>query len=217
MRRDHAAQSGVREHIARNCATIGRYFLELRSALRLTPHQAAVHLQAHPDIVETLEAGRIDALPPWPETVRIVTAYAAMAGADGRPALSLIADTLSVIAQDISVAQPVARLAAPAPASASTRSQPKGRIRHAVAAGARLPQDAIRGARRRPDRAFYAISLPLGLLLLATLNSPGLTRARTSVGDYFRVQFASFHEGFRWIEVSDPRVRRGDKLQGGKR
>jgi hypothetical protein len=209
-----AADAEVRQIIAHNRATTSRYFTELRLALRVMPEQAAQLLQTYPNTIDALETGQIEALPPWPETARVVSMYASMAGIDGRPALALISETLGLIA-DIQTAEASAVRASAAPRP--ERRHSRGRFRNAVAAGARLPQDALRGVRRRPDRVFYALSLPLAFVLLAALDPPALNRTKTSVGDYIRVHFAAVHDGFRWIEVSDPRARRADKLQGGKR
>ncbi len=93
-------------------------------------------------------------------------------------------------------------------------------IQAAIAEGARrLPQEALNQARERPVRTFYALSLPLALLLVL-LNPQGLGAAvakpfRSVVAaahDVLAVNFAPRREGLRWIEVSDPRTRRGDRL-----
>lgn len=74
----------------------------------------------------------------------------------------------------------------------------------------------------RPDRVFYALSLPLALLLLllntsilrtvvSYLPRPAAEIVR-DLRTYVQVRFAPVYDGFRWIEVSNPRDRRGDKL-----
>ena len=68
-------------------AEVARFFHELRLALQLSPVQAAQALSTRVDIVAALEAGRVSALPPWPETCRIVRTYAGFAGLDPRPVL----------------------------------------------------------------------------------------------------------------------------------
>ncbi len=68
-------------------AEVARFFQELRSALQLSPVQAAQALSTRVDIVAALEAGRVSALPPWPETCRIVRTYAGFAALDPRPVL----------------------------------------------------------------------------------------------------------------------------------
>ncbi len=68
-------------------AEVARFFQDLRGALRLTPAQTAQALATRVDIVAALEMGQIGALPPWPETCRIVRTYAGFAGLDPRPVL----------------------------------------------------------------------------------------------------------------------------------
>ena len=201
---------------AQTRADIARFFADLRGALRLTPHQAAAHLRTRTDTIEALERGWVEALPPWHETVRIVSAYAVMAGIDGRAVLAVMADELRL------GGQPGPGYAAPVSQSQVQRL-PVDHLRRAGTAFAngakRLPKDALQQARERPDRAFYAVSLPLGLLLLA-LNTSALShtaapvlRMGHSFVQYMHVQFAPVREGHRWIEVDDPRSRRGDKLR----
>jgi hypothetical protein len=194
-------------------SNISRLFFDLRNALRITPHQAAAHLLTAPDVIAALETGQFEMLPKWPETARIVMAYTALAGIDGRPVLGALAD---VLRNSAAVAQ-----------AQQTQRVPGQRLRQAGTAFAngakKLPGDAIRKARERPDRAFYAVSMPLGFVLLM-LNTSALqaafdhvprpvARMAGSVRQFFQVQFAPVHEGMRWIEVDDPRRRRGDKLQ----
>lgn len=50
----------------------------------------------------------------------------------------------------------------------------------------------------------------------APLPAP-VTRAFGKVADFVRMQLAPVRDGLRWIEVEDPRSRRGDKLQTARR
>ena len=92
----------------------------------------------------------------------------------------------------------------------------------AIASGARrLPQEALNQVRRRPQRALYALSLPLGLLvitmhssILATVSKP-FEMAVQSVSTYIQEHYGPVRDGMRYIEVDDPRTRRADKLQIG--
>jgi len=103
---------------------------------------------------------------------------------------------------------------------------PVERIRragNAIAHGAaRLPREALAQVRKRPDRAFYAVSFPLVLLVvaanttflatpLAVLTKP-VASAAQGIKTYYQERFAPVREGFKWIEADDPRDRRGDKL-----
>lgn len=198
---------------AQSRTNIARLFFDLRSALRATPHQVAAQLQTRPEAVIALEAGQFEAMPHWPETARIVMAYTAMAGIDGRPVLAALADVLHASAQPAQAAH--------VPAPHVHRLRQAG---SALAHGAkRLPADALKQVRERPERAFYAVSLPLGIVLLL-LNTSALqaafnhvprpvARMAQDVRQFFQEQFAPVREGLRWIEVDDPRRRRGDKLR----
>lgn len=57
---------------------------------------------------------------------------------------------------------------------------------------------------------------PLVGATASTLPEP-VARMLARVVDFARVQLAPVREGMRWIEVDDPRSRRGDKLQTARR
>ena len=205
------------DHIAYSRAVIARFFADLRRALRLTLPQAAYYLQVRPEVVEALETGQVEYLPPWAETARVVMTYAAMAGVDGGSALNAVGALLAQLSQTVVQEPPPVR---PRPRHASQTGQ---RFRHAgsvLANGAkRLPQGAIHQIKERPKRALYALSLPLGLLLLLThvsifdlVAKPFAAGVRV-VSAYVQEHFAPVHDGFRYIDVDDPRSRRTDKLQ----
>lgn len=224
---------------AQSRANIARLFVDLRGALRATPHQVAAQLMTRPDVIYALEGGRFEGLPAWPETSRIVIAYTALAGIDGRPVLAAIADVVrgGVVAL---VNQGVANHAVghqgvayqqPAPVQKTIADPPTGfgvsslmQAGSAIAHGAkRLQGGALHHVRKRPERAFYAASLPLGIVLIL-FNTTALqaafahvprpvARMTQEVRQYFQERFAPVREGLRWIEVDDPRRRRGDKLR----
>ena len=108
--------------IAVMAAEVARFFRDLRGALRLTPAQAAQALATRVDIVAALEMGQIGALPPWPETCRIVRTYAGFAGLDPRPVLHSL-EQLFTAAPRAPLPQGNARHAVPSP-SAVRRSWP---------------------------------------------------------------------------------------------
>jgi len=90
----------------------------------------------------------------------------------------------------------------------------------AIADGARrFPQEAIRSVRARPQRALYALSLPLGLLLITMHSSIFSTVAKPFnvavqwVSSYMQEHYGPIRDGMRYIEVDDPRTRRADKLR----
>ncbi len=170
------------------------------------------------ETIEALETGQFEHLPPLHETARIVMAYTAIAGIDGRAVLEAIT---SAVRNTVQIQPPQ-----PQPAA---RRLPPGRFKQAgtaIANGAkRLPAGALNQVRNRPDRAFYAVSVPLGFLLLL-LNSSVLeaafhhvprpvSRLAQDVRQFFQEQFAPVREGLRWFDVDDPGRRRGDKLRQG--
>lgn len=192
---------------------IARFFMDLRRALRLTLPQAAYYLQVHTNVIEALETGQVEYLPPWPQTTQIVMSYASMAGVDGRPVLNAIGNLIIML-------QPVAD--EPEEKPAGYASQAGGhflRAGSALASGARrLPKDAIHQIRQRPQRALYALSLPLFILLFFHASvfevvAQPFSTAVNRVSVYFQEHFAPVQDGLRWIDVSDPRSRRTDKLQ----
>ena len=119
----------------------------------------------------------------------------------------------------------------PAPLQNAIAAQPqRSRVSSLMQAGSalahgakRLQGGAFHQVRKRPERAFYAASLPLGIVLIL-FNTTALeaafshvprpvARMTQEVRQYFQERFAPVREGLRWIEVDDPRRRRGDKLR----
>ena len=192
---------------------IARFFMDLRRALRLTLPQAAHYLKVHTGVLEALETGQVEYLPPWPQTVQIVMGYTSMAGVDGRPVLNAIGNLIMTLQP--SPDEPEEHV--------DDEHEPQGRnffrAGSAIASGARrLPKDAIHQIRERPQRALYALSLPLFILLffnasiLQVVAQP-FSSAVGHVSVYFQEHFAPVQDGLRWIDVNDPRLRRTDKLR----
>jgi hypothetical protein len=206
-------------------AEVARFFQDLRGALRLTPAQTAQALATRVDIIAALEMGQISALPPWPETCRIVRTYAGFAGLDPRPVLHSL--------EQLYVAAP----RAPAPKAKGPRrpilpalSQRGAPIMAALGDGGRRAAEAARNARRavndragRPGMALFTVTMGIALILLVTQSAvleaavsqlpPSMKRFVRGAQDYVIVRLAPVRDGLRWIDVSDPRTRKGDKLQ----
>lgn len=228
-------------------ASVARLFFDLRQALGQTAHFVAAQLVTEPDVIDALEMGAFERLPDWAETSRVVLGYTALAGIDGTPVLRAIDEILrrEAVPQAQRFEPRNAYEASPFSGQAAPQRQPHGgnaghahhshhgglpvgRMLHdagaALAHGAkRLPADALMQVRKRPDRALYALSVPLLLLILALNTSVVRTAfsyvprpAAEIVRDmkmYFQVQFAPVRDGLRWIDVDNPRDRRGDKLR----
>lgn len=71
-------------------AELGSLFREIRRVLGLSLPDVARMLDCRLEIITALEMGNVQALPAWPDTVRIVTQYAVIARVDAAPVLSLI-------------------------------------------------------------------------------------------------------------------------------
>ncbi len=183
-----------------------------------------MQLLTHVQVIAALENADVRYLPAWPETARIVMAYAAWARIDGRPILGALAALQNG-------AVPHRPLPVRNAAAYAHMQQSVERLRQAgvvlVEGAKRLPQEAINQARERPARTFYAVSLPMCLVLLM-LNTSLLQGAFNTVGGpvakvasslraSLAVQFAPVREGLRWVEVEDPRSRRSDKLPPAER
>ena len=202
---------------------VAHFFRDLRGALRLNPAQAAQALSTRVDIIVALETGQIGALPPWPETCRIVRTYAGFAGLDPRPVLHSL-EQLFVEAPRVS----------PARAARRTRLPQLGRqgapIFKAIGGGGRRAAEAARNVRDvvnehagKPGMALFTVTLGIALILLITQTAvleaavsqlpPSMKRIVRGAQNYVIVRLAPVREGLRWIDVPDPRTRRSDKLQ----
>ncbi len=183
---------------------VGRFFLDLRRAFRASPAQIAGRLATRVDIIAALESGDVRALPPWPETCRIVRGYAALAKLDPRPALH----SLEMLLQE--------QVHAPAP-SPRPRREP---VFAAAAEGLRTLWESRVG---QAALVLFAVTVPVALVVLMTQTSvleaavaklpPPVARFMRGAQNYVIVQFAPVRDGLRWINVPDPRTRRSDKLR----
>jgi hypothetical protein len=207
---------------------VAHFFQDLRTALRLTPMQAAQSLVTRVDIVTALESGQIDALPPWPETCRIVRMYAGFAGLDPRPVLHVLEQLFAAIPRNPSANAPrrqrVANLQMP---NLGRQGAP---IIRAIGGGGRRAAEAARNVRRavnehagRPGMALFTVTLGVALVVLITQTAvleaavsqlpPSMKRIVRGAQNYVIVRLSPVRDGLRWIDVPDPRTRKGDKLQ----
>jgi hypothetical protein len=186
---------------------IMRFFIDLRTALQATPDQVAAHLMIDRSAIEALESGYIEYLPPWNETARFVMDYTALANVDGRPVLSAIAQALRADGHQTS--QATRTIGRPAQRTRPTRTLINRQTIQAVA----------NVGTRTQRRAAISLVIP-ALLVMSTWNTSAMgsvvrpvQSAVSEFSDFFKVYFAPTDEGHRWIDVRDPRSRRGDRLQ----
>jgi hypothetical protein len=81
---------GIREMPSGYDAEVAALFRDLRAASHLSETDLAQRLATRIDVVQALEQGALYALPPWPETCRIVNGYGALLNLDVRPLLRRI-------------------------------------------------------------------------------------------------------------------------------
>jgi len=81
---------GIKEMPAGYDAEVAELFRDLRAATALSETDLAARLATRADVVMALEQGALYALPPWPETCRVVNAYGALLNLDVRPLLRRI-------------------------------------------------------------------------------------------------------------------------------
>jgi hypothetical protein len=220
-----ARAASVQTPMAVMAAEVARFFRDLRGALRLTPAQAAQALATRVDIIAALEMGQVGVLPPWPETCRIVRTYAGFAGLDPRPVLHSLEQLYTAAPRaPAPKARPARRPLLPA---LSARSAP---MMAALGDGGRRAANAARHARQvvndragRPGMALFTVTMGIALIILITQSAvleaavsqlpPSMKRFVRGAQDYVIVRLAPVRDGLRWIDVSDPRTRKGDKLQ----
>jgi hypothetical protein len=219
---------------------IANLFAELRRYLGLPIPQIAHHIASHPNVIAALEAGRIDLLPHWSETARVVTAYIGIARLDPRPALERLAFLMGVAKQTSPVA-PRASYASPPDEAASPVARILGRFAEAAARArseaaepgllaewaAHLKETAnclmaSLWKARAPVR--WVIAGALALIVIASAAPSGVLQASVGgisqpiSGLWRKISGQTQHvriiirDGLKWIEADDPRERRSDKL-----
>ncbi len=205
-----------------------RLLRAIRVAQGLAEAAMAARLGTTLPVVIALEKGDLAGLPDWAETRRIVDLWVAGAGLDPRPALASLALALDGLGPTRAC-------------SASDHQKPSdGGGRSAIAmmrkeaptnpVGAPPARSAFRLAFALPPSpvmrwsAILLIAAAIGTTATQTTVVAGAIsklpapaeRAVRSISDYFAVRFAPVYEGHRWIDVDDPRSRRGDKLRIGQ-
>jgi hypothetical protein len=208
-------------------AEVARFFFDLRGALQLSHADAAQALATRVDIVLALETAQVGALPPWQETCRIARTYAGLAGLDPRPVLHVLEQLVASAPREPAQVAPRASRTSNLPILAPKEGRP---IFKAIGGGGRRAAQAARDVRRvvnnhagRPGMALFTVTLGIAMILLITQTAvleaavsqlpPSMKRMVRGAQNYVIVRFAPVRDGLRWIDVPDPRTRRGDKLQ----
>jgi hypothetical protein len=185
-------------------AQIAHFFRDLRRNFRFSQPEAARRLGTNIDIIAALEAGDVSSLPPWPETCRIVQAYTGFARLDSVPVLRLI-EMLQIR---------IGRSSSP-PQDYEDERGIAGRMFGGF-------KNAWNGGVGRGLGVLVAMSIPVAIVVLVTQTAvleaavaklpPPMARIVRGAQNFIIVQLAPVRDGLRWIDVPDPRTRRGDKL-----
>lgn len=196
---------------------VARVVTALLQPLRIDPRpvlQSLAHEIGSVHAASLRQSAGVGTFPPRPHAPQPVQQRPGSAAPtdsdDGRSAASSYRRLRAVLraARPSNLRGVIARRAGPAVRSASRR------------VGARL--------RRKSSRRLLLIAgLPLLLLAVSWQSNvvaattavmpPPMARAVTRMHEYLRLQLAPVRDGLRWIEVDDPRSRRGDKLQTSRR
>ncbi len=115
-------------------AEVADLFRDLRAASNLTEADLAARIATPVEVVQALEQGALYALPSWPETCRVVSAYGTILNLDTRPLLRRIYAQLEAgvvelgpkPVQDVPVMVPAAGTPATAPAPVVPQATPQG-------------------------------------------------------------------------------------------
>ncbi|MDX2202118.1 MAG: helix-turn-helix domain-containing protein [Hyphomicrobiaceae bacterium] len=201
---------------------LGKIFANMRAAMKVSRETIARRLATTGAVIEALESGTIASFPHHRETARIVRGYCDLLKLDPEPILWRIRSHYHASGLPMGLLQPEAR---PQPEPAATPP---------TVTTQRTVRTRGGGSRRRRRRSVRLLALALpavlagGMMILAqaapaTVYSalswlPGKVRAPARDGfDMLVLAVAPSRDGLRWVEVGDPRLRKGDKLQTSRR
>jgi transcriptional regulator with XRE-family HTH domain len=205
---------------------LGKIFRDMRHAMKVSRETIARRLATSSATIESFEAGAVSLLPHWKETGRIVRTYCELLRVDAEPILRRIRIHLQEAATQAKAARVATPIEFTTPRT-GPRSVPTTR-------GARTQPAARPSPRRRRRRArvLFALSAPLALgaalVYLAQAMPQPVYRAlsvlpdRAEIAvraglDYLVLLSAPQRDGLRWVEVSDPRARKADRLREAAR
>lgn len=250
-------------------AKLAAVFRQMRVIVGVSEAEMARRLGTNLTTLLDFEAGAVHALPPWPDTVRIVDRYAELSEIDPSPILSRLLTLMPATAPtQPTPIQPIGRRASqPSPPNRAQQALRAvspvplmARIENVIAAGqppANLPpgfdgrarerettarsarqqtgtgdtreQEAVAAGarRRRRTKRTLTFAMPIvavlgifvGMLVaprqfysLARMLPAPVDMPLRGMLDMAVAQSAPVRDGLRWIEMDDPRIRKGDKL-----
>jgi hypothetical protein len=190
--------------------------------MKVSRETIARRLATRPSVIDDFEAGALAALPHPKETERIVRTYCELIRLDPEPLLWRIRSQMQAW---YSYNRHPAQAAPP-------RRQPAPPAQPRAVAQAEQPRTGPARRRRRGARALFALSAPVALVALAALlartapepayRAVGLLPSGASgparAGlDALLLLMAPRRDGLKWVEISDPQLRKADRLQSDAR
>jgi hypothetical protein len=195
---------------------LGDIFRNMRAAVRASRETVARRLATSATTIENLERGAVAALPQWPETVRIVRAYCALLNLDPEPLLWRLR---ALLQQETSAEAAADRAAAAGPPPLVLRNT---RSREPMVVE-RPPRRGGRGLRKLlllaalpalvGGLAYLTVVVPAAGYRVISLLPASLAKPARAGLDAVVLYAAPRHDGLKWIDVGNPRLRKGDKLQ----
>src|SRR4029453_7022982 len=143
---------GITEMPAGYDAEVAELFRDLRSASGLSEADLAAQLATRTEVVQALEQGALYALPPWPETYRVVATYGTLLNLDVRPLLRRIYSQVAagVVGLEPKAMPDVPFMAPPDPVGHKFQGQPVTAQPQAAEA---IPMQPRQPAPARPPQA----------------------------------------------------------------
>jgi hypothetical protein len=215
--------SGMHEPSLGRDPQLGQIFINMRRAMNVSRETIARRLATRASTIDDFEAGAVAALPHWKETHRIVRGYCELLRLDPEPILWRIRSHLDGLSNHARPPMPAQRPQMPTAPAVRSNGMP-------AAAMVRNEEETERpraARRRRRMRTLFTLSAPVALLaglvyaaqaapqfvypLIAMLPDRLEVPVRAGL-EYMVLMTAPSRDGLRWIEVSDPQVRKADKL-----
>lgn len=220
-----ARVSAISEPLPGRDEQLGQIFINMRRAMNVPRETIARRLATRAQTIDDFEAGAVTALPHWKETERIVRGYCELLRLDPKPILWRIRSHLDSLSGAPMVVPP--RPPVPAPA-VRPNGMPATVVRNNERAVERAEDDRPPPSRRRRMRTLFTLTAPVALLagivycaqaaprlvypVIAVLPDRLEVPVRAGL-EYLILLTARNRDGLRWIEVSDPQMRKADKLQ----
>ena len=174
--------TGIAEAVATRDEHLAVLFQRMRQALRLPVSDVAEKLGTTPNRILAMEDGALLALADWPETMRIVTAYAGMLDLDARPILHRIRTQLHAVDVQSAAAHPASQPLSRAAAARDPYARRPRPLRPETPPYGVIDFSAAPSPRRRRRRGLRAllVAIVATIVAAATLIMPPATVERAT-------------------------------------